>query len=95
MAGLVSGDMYRRASARLESGARCLVLGASGGLGTVMLQLLHAHASDLHVVAVCSGRNAEMVRRLGADEVVDYTSAPFKDQLRDAATNCHVERDRG
>ena len=86
MAGLVSGDMYRRASARLESGARCLVLGASGGLGTVMLQLLHAHASDLHVVAVCSGRNAEMVRRLGADEVVDYTSAPFKDQLRDAAS---------
>lgn len=85
MASMVSGDMIRKASARLEGGSRCLVIGASGGLGSVMLQLLRTHDSDLHVVAVCSGRNADMVRRLGADEVVDYTSAPFKDQLGDAA----------
>ena len=65
-----------------EGGGRCLVLGASGGLGTVMLQLLRRRG--VHIVAVCSGSNADTVRRLGADEVVDRTAAPFGEQLAGA-----------
>lgn len=82
MAAHVAYDMLKRATALPATGGRCLVLGASGGLGTVLLQLLRRR--DVYTAAVCSGSNAETVRRLGADEVVDYTSAPFGEQLADA-----------
>ena len=55
MSALVSANMYKMA--KLSEGSRCLVLGASGGLGTVMLQLLRAHKVSLHVSAVCSAAN--------------------------------------
>ena len=81
MGALVSGNMYK--IAKLGEGSRCLVLGASGGLGSVMLQLLRGHkASRLHVSAVCSAANAELVTRLGADEAVDYGKSPIGQQLQ-------------
>ncbi|OCK80537.1 NAD(P)-binding protein, partial [Lepidopterella palustris CBS 459.81] len=52
---------------------RVVVAGASGGVGTWCVQLakkLH----NCHVTGICSAKNADFVRRLGADEVVDYTS---------------------
>lgn len=54
-------------------GQRLCVNGASGGVGTFAVQL--AADRGAHVVAVCSGRNAALVRELGAAEVVDYTAA--------------------
>jgi len=85
MSAFVSGDMYKRANLSAKDHCRCLVVGASGGLGTFLLQLLSKHKeSHLHIVAVCSGSNAEMVRRLGATEVVDYKIAPFGEQLASA-----------
>lgn len=54
-----------------RKGGSVLLLGASGGVGTFVVQLAKTHGIPL--VAVCSGRNADVVRALGAPEVVDYT----------------------
>ena len=63
----VTFDMIKNAANALVAGCRCLVLGASGALGTVMLQMLRKY--DGHVVAVCSGANSETVLKMGANEV--------------------------
>lgn len=60
-----------RDKGNLEPGQRVLVHGASGGVGTFAIQI--AKALGAHVTAVCSARNADMVRSIGADGVVDYT----------------------
>ncbi|MEJ8646190.1 NAD(P)-dependent alcohol dehydrogenase [Streptomyces sp. MS1.HAVA.3] len=59
-----------RDSGRVETGQRVLVLGASGGVGTFAVQL--AKAFGAHVTGVCSGAKADLVRSIGADEVLDY-----------------------
>src|SRR6266566_4518357 len=59
----------------LKGGERLLINGASGGVGTWAVQI--AKALGAHVTAVCSTRNVDMVRGLGADEVVDYTKNDF------------------
>jgi NADPH:quinone reductase-like Zn-dependent oxidoreductase len=58
--------------AHVEPGQRVLVNGASGGVGTFAVQI--GKALGAHVTAVCSARNGELVRSLGADDVVDYTT---------------------
>ncbi|MBX2802712.1 MAG: NAD(P)-dependent alcohol dehydrogenase [Myxococcales bacterium] len=60
-------------------GLRCLVVGASGGVGSLAVQALCGLGAE--VWAVCSGRNAELVRSLGAAEVLDYTARGIGDQL--------------
>ena len=59
--------------AHLEHGQRVLINGASGGVGTLAVQV--ARALGAHVTAVTSARNAELVRALGADDVLDYAVA--------------------
>jgi NADPH:quinone reductase-like Zn-dependent oxidoreductase len=58
--------------AHVEAGQRVLINGAAGGVGTYAVQI--AKLFGAHVTAVCSGRNVEMVRSLGADDVIDYTT---------------------
>jgi NADPH:quinone reductase-like Zn-dependent oxidoreductase len=61
---------FLRDKARLRAGERVLILGASGAVGSAAVQM--ADAMGAHVTATCSQGNAELVRGLGADEVIDY-----------------------
>ncbi len=88
---LVFGGITARAYLRqvdLAPGARVLVNGASGAVGTAMVQL--AHHAGAHVTAVCSGPNADLVTRLGADRVVDHTAEDFttRDGWYDVVVDC-------
>jgi NADPH:quinone reductase-like Zn-dependent oxidoreductase len=60
---------------RLQPGERVLINGASGGVGTLAVQI--AKALGAHVTAVCSTRNIEQTRALGANRVIDYTQVDF------------------
>jgi NADPH:quinone reductase-like Zn-dependent oxidoreductase len=61
--------------ADLRKGRSILIYGASGSIGTAAVQL--ARYFDAHVTAVCNTKNVELVRSLGADEVIDYLHEDF------------------
>ena len=66
---------FLRDFARLQPGQRVLIVGASGGVGSWAVQL--ARHLGAHVTGVSSARNAELVRSLGAHQVIDYASEPL------------------
>lgn len=66
-----------RTVGRVQAGQRVLINGAAGGVGTFAVQI--AAALDAEVTGVCSARNADLVRSLGAAHVVDYTQEDFTD----------------
>jgi NADPH:quinone reductase-like Zn-dependent oxidoreductase len=76
----------------VRAGQRVLVNGAAGGVGTLAVQL--ARSFGAHVTGVCSTRNVELVRSIGAQRVIDYTSQDFtRDTTRyDVIYDCVANR---
>jgi len=69
-----------RDAGRVRPGQRVLIIGAAGGVGSFAVQLAKGYGAD--VTGVCGTEKADLVRSIGADDVIDYTRTDFADGTR-------------
>lgn len=67
--------------AHLRKGQRILIDGGAGGVGSAAVQI--AKAQGAYVIATASASNAQFLRSIGADEVIDYRAGPFEQKVKD------------
>lgn len=75
--GALTAGYFLHKLGKLKAGERVLIVGASGAVGCAAVQI--AKHAGANVVGVCSGPNAELVKSLGADQVIDYTTQDCTD----------------
>jgi NADPH:quinone reductase-like Zn-dependent oxidoreductase len=81
--GVVGETAYRAivTVANVQKGQRVLIHGGAGGVGSSAVQI--AKARGAHIIATASPRNHDFLRKLGADEVIDYNTTKFEDKVKD------------